>query len=253
MYYSETAIKQLSNSYAGIDTEYQSLLELYAFRKFSDRQADEYAKHGFMRRVGILARCIHNIYRVCPPEQSKKLSKDELSDLTINLQSFIFNVFGCLDNLACVWVKEKSIKNSKNEPLENREIGFSKKYKSVRKSFSKGFRDYLKGLDKWFLQMENFRHALAHRIPLYVPPYVVNKEEAAQELELEKLRNDALKRHDFEGYETISEKLYSIGKFIPCMTHSFSEQSRQIEFHAQIIADWNTVVEISKKFLKELQ
>jgi hypothetical protein len=176
-----------------------------------------------------------------------------LSDLAINLQGFVFNIFGCLENLAWVWVKEKDIRDSKGEPLVNSQIGFGGKYKFVRKSFSDDFRHYLDGLSEWFSQMEGFRHALAHRIPLYVPPYIVNDEEVAKEQELEQSRREALRRHEFDKYERLTNELDAIGKFVPWMTHSFSEKSRQVVFHPQIIADWNTVVEISEKFLAELQ
>ena len=253
MYFSDDQLEQLRRAYSEIDKKYQSLLEMYAFRPFENEQADEFAKHGFMRRVKTLARCIHNVYRICPPDRDKKLSTDELSDLVINLQVFVFNIFGCLENLAWVWVKEKDIRSRTGEPLGNFQIGFGDKYSFVRESFSDDFRRYLDGLSEWFSQMENFRHALAHRIPLYVPPYIVNNEEAIKEQELERSRHEALKRHEFDEYERLTNELEGIGKFVPWMKHSFSEKSRQVVFHPQIIADWNTVVEISEKFLAELQ
>lgn len=253
MYFSEDKLEQLLRAYSEIDKKYQSLLEMYAFRPFRNEQAAEFARHGFMRRVKTLTRCIHNVYRICPPNRDKKLSTDELSDLAINLQSFVFNIFGCLENLAWVWVKEKDIRNSKGEPLVDFQIGFGGKYKFVRESLSDDFKRFLDDLREWFSQMENFRHALAHRIPLYVPPYIVNNEEAVKEQELERSRREALKRHDFDEYERLTDELEGIGKFVPWMTHSFSEKSRQVVFHAQIIADWNTVVEISERFLTELQ
>ena len=252
MYFSDDQLEQLNRAYSGVEKKYRSMLEMYAFRPFKNEQAAEFATHGFMRRVKTLARCIHNVYRICPPDRDRKLSTDELSDLTINLQGFVFNVFGCLENLAWVWVKEKDIRNGKGEPLGSLQIGFGGKHRFVRDSFSEDFRHYLDGLNEWFSQVENFRHALAHRIPLYVPPYVVNENEAAKEKELEQARREAINRHDFDEYERLADELEGVGKFVPWMTHSFAEKSRQVVFHAQIIADWNTVVEISEKFLAEL-
>jgi hypothetical protein len=252
MYFSDDQLEQLRRAYSEVDRKYQSLLEMYAFRPFKNEQAAEFARHGFIRRVKTLARCVQNVYRICPPDRDKKLSTDELSDLAINLQGFVFNIFGCLENLAWVWAKEKDIRNGKGDPLMNFQIGFGDKYIFVRKSFSDDFRHYLDGLSEWFSQMENFRHALAHRIPLYVPPYIVNDEEAAKERELEQSRREALGKHEFDEYERLTNELEGIGKFVPWMTHSFSEKSRQVVFHPQIIADWNTVVEISERFLTEL-
>ena len=45
-------------------------------------------------------------------------------DLTINLQSFMFNVFGCLDNLARIWVIERNVTNSDGSPLRDNQVGF---------------------------------------------------------------------------------------------------------------------------------
>lgn len=36
------------------------------------------------------------------------------------------------------------------------------------------------------------------------------------------------------------------------MTHSFGEKAPGVIIHPQILADWNTIVEISNKFLEGL-
>jgi hypothetical protein len=74
----------------------------------------------------------------------------------------------------------------------------------------------LKGLDGWFKQIGNLRHALAHRIPLYIPPYVIaNKDESAYR-DFEKKMADAAKRHDFKEYDRLSKrKQLKLGKFRP--------------------------------------
>ncbi|MDP2206880.1 MAG: hypothetical protein Q8K65_11300 [Alphaproteobacteria bacterium] len=252
MYFSEENIKQLEDAYAEVEGKYQSLLLTFAMRAYKQKEAAEFAMHGFTRRIKTMKRCIDNIYRICPPNIDRKPSSEELSDLAINLQAFVLNVYGSLDNLAWVWVKEKGILNKKGNPLSNGEIGFAEKYSAVRDTFSPEFQAYLKTLNKWFAHVENFRHSLAHRIPLYVPPYVSNEEEVKREKELEELRTDALKKHQFEEFERLSDEIETLGKFVPWMTHSFGEKSPQAVFHAQIIADWNTVVQISENFLEEL-
>lgn len=252
MYFSEENIKQLEEAYAEIEEKYQSLLLAFVTRSYKQKEAAEFALHGFVRRIKTMKRCIDNIYRICPPNIDHKPSSEELSDLAINLQAFVLNVYGSLDNLAWVWVKEKGLLNKKGNPLANGEIGFAEKYSAVRDTFSPEFQSYLKTLDKWFGYVENFRHALAHRIPLYVPPYVSNEEEVKRERELEVLRTDALRKHQFDEYERLTNEVETLGKFVPWMTHSFGENSPQAVFHAQIIADWNTVVQISENFITEL-
>ncbi|MCB9945710.1 MAG: hypothetical protein H6851_19060 [Geminicoccaceae bacterium] len=85
-----------------------------------------------------------------------------------------------------------------------------------------------------------------------MPPFNVTDEEAKKLAELEEEKRQMLRQHRFDDYERIDEEIESIGTFIPCMMHSFSEQSKQVVFHAQLIADWNTVHSISMKFIDEL-
>jgi len=225
----------------------------FAHRQYQQKEAQEYATHGFLRRLKILKRCIDNVYRICPPDIDQKPSTEELSDLTINLHAFVFNLYGSLDNLAWVWVKEKSITNQEGKPLHKNKIGFSKQYSEVRKTFSPEFQAYLKTLDKWFNHIENFRHALAHRIPLYVPPYIFMGEAITQQAkDLENCAMEALNNQQLYEHKHIMNEIEMLGKFVPWMTHSFSENSPPVAFHAQIIADWNTVVQVAENFIKEL-
>src|SRR5712671_1522714 len=88
----------------------------------------------------------------------------------ICIQAFTFNAFACLDNLAWIWVCEKKLTTEQGDPIPAGKVGLGKKCKLVRRSLPADIRKYLKSLDAWFDHLENFRHALAHRIPLYIPP-----------------------------------------------------------------------------------
>jgi hypothetical protein len=100
--------------------------------------------------------------------------------------------------------------------------------------------------------MEDFCHALAHRIPLYVPPYTVAPANIERHDGLEREKTSAMSRGDFSGYERLDAEQVSLGKFTPAMTHSHSEACGTVAFHAQVLADWNTVAEIADKLLAQL-
>lgn len=127
-----------------------------------------------------------------------------------------------------------------------------KSNKIIRCSFSQSFREYLGSQKEWYKNLENFRHALAHRIPLYVPPFALNDEEAEKYEDLETQIRVAIKEHDFSKVQQLDEQKNQLGHFIPCIAHSFGEKSPSILFHPQILFDWNTVVELSNKFYEEL-
>lgn len=102
-----------------------------------------------------------------PPEKDAFPEHDDLIGATISIQAFVLNVFGALDNLAWIWASELPLKVSAMK------TGLGPKCKDVRASFSPGMLNYLRNLDPWFEHIVDFRDALAHRIPLYVPPYCV--------------------------------------------------------------------------------
>jgi hypothetical protein len=246
-------LEQLTEEYSKVKEKYYQLLSQYTCLQFNNTGAYEYARHGFLRRIKTLQRCVQNIYTICPPDRVVKPSSDELDDIIINLQSFVFNIFGCIDNLAWIWVKEKQLKNKKGELLSGGYVGLmlEKKNQIVRESFSQDFQDYLNSAKGWYENLENIRHALAHRIPLYVPPFSLNDEEAEKYKDLETKKNVALIQRDFEKAKRLSKEQDDLGIFIPLMTHSLEENAPRVVFHPQVLADWNTIIEFSGMFLKE--
>ena len=217
MFFSTDIINQLTEDYSKVEGKYTKLSLQFLYLKLENHDACEYAYQGFSRRIGTLKRCIDNVYTICPPSQSEKLSKEELLDLGINLQSFVFNVFGCMENLAWIWTKEKQLKNKKGKPLSGLKVGLMspKKNKIIRNSFSQDFQDYLSSLrkedkgddDKWYDILEDFRHALAHRIPLYVPPYGTVPEKSEKSNALGIQMQKALEKGDLQQWKKLSHSL----------------------------------------------
>jgi hypothetical protein len=99
-YYKLHQLAELNDGYATVTPAYERLLGEYLSLRLTNEAAYEYVRHGFVRRLGTLKRSIENVYSIYPPERSDKPTRDECLDLAINLQSFMFNVFGCIDNLA---------------------------------------------------------------------------------------------------------------------------------------------------------
>lgn len=254
-YFSAENIREIQSSYSEIENKYAALCVKILTHSWKNERAREFAHNGFSRRIGTMKRCIDNVFRITPPDNIERLETEDRHDLVINLQAFIANVYGALDNLAWMWVQEKNVLNKNGQPLTQTQIGFGKKYAAFRESLPQDIIDYLNSdrQKAWFSYLEGFRHSLAHRIPLYVPPYVLTEEEMKVESELEAKKMPLLRTHQFDEYEKISEEIDALGKFVPCMTHSFGEKSPQAVFHAQVIADWNTVEEISNKFMSEFK
>jgi hypothetical protein len=199
VYYSDDALKDMKTEYQAVDGKLKHLVERYCLLTLKSSRAKEFATHGHVRRLKIMVRCIDNVFRMIPPDREELPSRDELSDATINVQSFVFNVFGGIDNLAWIWVFEKGQTRADGTPIPNTHIGLGPKNASVRATLPKDFQNYLTGLDKWFEHLEDLRHALAHRIPLYIPPYVIQAADETAYKDFEAKMFEAIKSHDFAG------------------------------------------------------
>ena len=250
MFFSEENLEKLADEYSTINEKHDDLIGRYFLHKFENDRAREFAHQGLNRRLVTLKQCIHNIFAAIPPERDEIPSREERSAATINIQAFVFNAFGCLDNLAWIWVKETDLTMENGSDLPNGYVGLREKNKLVRASFSPEFREYLKSRDKWIGNLEDFRHALAHRIPLYIPPHCVLEDNQGAYEDLEQKISQCV---DVDERRRLESQKMELCEFRPIMLHSFEEKSNRVVFHAQVIADFNTIIELGQKFLEELE
>ena len=252
MYFTHEQAEELTRAHSEVHDKFADIRNRYISRNYANARAEEYATHGFARRLGIVVRCIDNVFEILPPDLEAIPSRDAVADATINVQAFVFNVFGSIDNLAWIWVEEKAVRNEDGSPIPNKWIGLGEKNTFVRGTFSAEFQEYLTKLNPWFSQLHDYRHALAHRIPLYIPPYTVTPANLAAHQQLEDRMTEAIKQSNFADYERLSSEQEALGSFKPWMTHSFEEGTTPVVFHYQMLADFNTIEELAKKMLKEL-
>src|SRR5690242_8449813 len=123
MYYSEEGLKKLADAYAAIPAKIDNILVKYILLDLKNPRAREFAHQGFIRRLKIMLRCVVNVFVGIPPERTELPSRDELTDATINIQSFLFNVFGAIDNLAWIWMAENGQKRKDGTPIPNTYVG----------------------------------------------------------------------------------------------------------------------------------
>jgi len=175
--------------------------------------------------------------------------KNVLHDAQINIQSFFANVYGCVDNLAWVWVYEKGL----DSKIRRNSVGLRAKHTEVRSTLSVGFQDYLVKLDPWLDYIIEYRDALAHRIPVYVPPGGVPVRHADAYNTLERGMQEALYvRGDPYEYERLLAEQNKLLVFQLLISHSITETTARFAFHVQMVVDFMTVDEMGNKMLDEL-
>lgn len=206
-------------------------------------KAKEYFVHGVGRRLSTIYRCAENIYSLFPLRQKTLLPLETLKDIAINLHAFFINIFGLLDNMAWVVVYEKD-----EEPkIKKTWVGLYKP--ETQEILPTKFKEYLRTMKEWHdTYLKNYRDALSHRIPLYVPPKQVSPKHHKQEAELQKKINAAYGIQDFSTLTTLNKQHALIGDPAPFFIHSLSETDKPVLLHAQISIDLKTVEEIVEKF-----
>jgi hypothetical protein len=247
MYFGQPAIESLSADFAAMAQRRDEVLDAFLARTYKVPRAQEFAEHGLSRRLKTMTRCIENLFGTLPPERDDLPSTDELTDSVVYIQAFIFNAFACLDNLAWIWVCEKRLTTEKGESIPPGKVGLGKKCRLVRRSLPGEFRTYLKSLDRWLDNLEDFRHALAHRIPLYIPPCVITEKDYPAYQMLEALKAKARRRGSLKKYEQFESKQKALMRYQPEMIHSISDNSKRIVFHPQLLSDFKTICELSLK------
>jgi hypothetical protein len=249
-YYKPEDLAKLQENLGTIAYKYDRLLLAFSYHhRFKKENTWEYANHGFMRRVGTLRRCIENVFNLIPPATEERPDRNVLHDAQINVQSFFANVYGSLDNLAWIWVYEREL-----ESIGRKRVGLRVQNTELRATFSEAFQEYLKSRDGWMDHVIEYRDALAHRIPLYIPPGTVQPRnvDAYNDLSV-RIREVLYVRPNPPEYDRLSAEQEGLLVFQPVITHSVRETTAYFPFHAQMIADFLTVEEFGYKMLEELK
>lgn len=252
MPYSAAQLEQLADAYREWTDRRDALATAILTRAYATERAKEFATHGLSRRIGMLQHCLDRVFECVPPE-AEQPTRYELMDATAFVQSFVINVYGAIDNLAHIWCLDAAIVDPRGRPLAPGRIGLTPKNEFVRGSLPAALQAYLANHDEWFGYLESYRHALGHRIPLYIPPRQLDPPAQAEFYDLDQQRSEAIRRHDWERVDTLQSALDRVGVFEPYIMHSFGEQAQPMRFHAQLVCDLATVVEIAERVLDALE
>ena len=241
MKYSPDKVAEIRRAYAEVQSDLQDLVgdlpaNLAPILKVE--KAKEYLTQGVCRRLGIIIRSMENIFSLHPVDRTELLSPDEQSDLAINLHAFLIHTHGIPDNLAWVYALENKL------GLKADHVGLFKK--ETKKALPDKVREYVnsEAIAGWHkTYAKNFRDALAHRVPPYIPPFVISSRNADRYNELQLQINTATARGEFGQVLELYEEQESIGQIALAYAHSLNEGSPMI-LHPQIIVDARTVIEI---------
>ncbi|RWA52107.1 hypothetical protein AU476_19275 [Cupriavidus sp. UYMSc13B] len=218
----------------------------------SHGQAESVAEHlrqGAGRRLKVMARALENIFRMFPPSLQRPLPVDDLNDIQINLHAFFINLYGVLENLAWAFV----LRHGLAEKLAIRDVGLF--HKKTRKFFPEELAQYVSSdvMLRWRNDyLKTYRDALAHQIPLYVPPSVFTADEAEEYRRLWDEQGKLIRAHEFALVDKAQEQMEALGRpsllFVPAF--SKIQAHRPVYLHPQLISDCMTVLECGTVFFR---
>lgn len=239
---------------AQCETAWIDLLKLHVrfdqvARDLGDEHTGEHLRFGVGRRFNLIGFALRNIYRIFPPDRETTLGLQELADVQLNLHAFVINVSGAFDNMAWAFVFRHGLLN---EIGGRTRVGILQD--ATRRHLPPAVRAQLEipETQRWLnTYLKDYRDALAHRIPLYLPPSIVTQEESVRYNAIEQEKVRELQRGDFQRIEELEGEQARLGR--PCffMLHSFNpvEPSRRVWFHPQIVSDVRALVEFGALFL----
>ena len=200
-------------------------------------------------------RCILNIYSMWSLDKNINISDEIKRDTTINLDSFLINLYGCFDDLAYVWVNERP----GFKEINKQAIGLMNQHKEIRRTFSRELQNLLKKYDPWLATLKDRRDSLAHRVPPYIPPYQIAPENQEKHRALEEeyhrvLISDRNSNKKIKKLDDLKKSLESLRIYNnPTVGYSSTEGVKVFVLHPQLINDWKALLVISEAFLNELK
>jgi hypothetical protein len=250
-YFSQQALDELTLGRAELPPALRKLKAAFAGRTYANDQAREYAQHGLCRRLSSMVHMVETVFELLPPGQDSIPERATVMDATACIQNFVMNAFGCLENLAWIWVLEKNIRGKGGAELGRYDVGLGKPH--VRKSFSPEFRAFLDENQDWLANLISFRDGLAHRIPLYIAPYVIEEAAAEEHKALDAAAIKAAIAGNQGDYDRIRGEQQALGRFRPWMTHSVYEGVPTILIHKQMLHDYVTIDAYGWTLLEEFE
>lgn len=251
MQYSQQQLQDLADRLSEVTSGLRQLQMgcLLSCNDIPNERVKEYMFHGVGRRLNVLLHTIDNVFRRFQPSTEEMLSRESLIDIQVNLQAFFVNLIGVFDNWAWCFVYMHHLEANVGGRL-NVDVFKIR----TQQFFPQPLQKYLQSetIARWHsAYLKNYRDALAHRIPLYIPPASLTPAEQERYEALEAKRLAFAQKHEWRQSDKVAAEQDALGR--PCFAflHSASEDGvlRPILIHPQMLSDASTVVEFGNLFL----
>ncbi len=247
--YTDEQIENYENDRSEWMERGQELTDMVLSYSFRNSRAEQFSREGFVRRLNNLDHAMGRLAEIYPPN-TFKASRNTVHDAELLLQSFVMNVFGAIDNLAWVWTLERGVTRPCGKALMRSEVVFDgNRAKTLIASLTPALAEVINEASDWFKALRVYRDGVAHQIPIYIPR-LLNKDEAERAACLKVAIEEAIANRNHRLMNELHEEHYHLGDYGAIM--ALSGKQRTLIFHAQMVCDLATVVNLGEALFSEL-
>jgi len=222
----------------------------------SNPSAKDNLSYGAGRRILVIRENCISINEIAYPKRSDPLNPEESVALNLHLNSLYFHLSGLLDNLAWAVILEFSIFSPFNEHngKDRRRVGLFKDEFLQKIQNKKNGILYKKLQSKleWYSQLVDLRDPLAHRIPLYVTPAILTKEQEEKYRQLAIRFKECMVIDDFEGAEKALDQQQTLGTYGGLFVNVENGEWQKYPITSQIENDLENFIEIGNAVVQFL-
>lgn len=249
-------MRELRNAQPSIQLDLLHLSE-----QLTVQRARTFANEALGRRLPVVERTVLSIFEIYPPRRSKFLSREECTDVAINLHAFAINVYAVFDNVAWICMLQAG------GNLAAKRVGLFRK--DCESFLPPALLAYISRpmVRKWFDEYGKvYRDSTAHRIPPYLPDRNYTSEEAKRWKELNEESMAVLtgwkpgETHEqvdkrLARHHELQAEMQQLGRnsLMVALTLNGEDATHPVILHPQLLSDWGLVQELVQEFARAIR
>jgi hypothetical protein len=177
--------------------------------KLANNKAQQYLRYGVGRRLRMVFVAYCGVFDTVAPDRKEPLPLNEMAAVSRDLNVIYINIRGALDNYAWCIYHERDM--SKTFKFETQVALFYGLFRGAAELAN--LKSMLDQHMDWNKELKSRRDPSAHRMPLYVPPAILDDADAAHHEAIWKERWEAIEKGDYERDTELAVEQHGLGTF----------------------------------------
>jgi hypothetical protein len=199
---------------------------------------------GLVRRLYMLEHSIR-VLSDLPPDGSDALSLHRVEEANVALNALYLNVRGALDNAAWALIHKVPLIDEPDEQNgDHRRFAhlLGKRFLQALLDHDAELASTLGELTAWGKNLADFRDPAAHRIPLYIPPSVLDESGAARVGDIDGAIEAAAASRDWSTFHERMMERWNTGSFQSVLMLSDQERLAMVNLRALLNRDLDNLL-----------